>query len=419
MAMLLVFSRNAITPLDLVVASLLAGAASFSSFQGLLAWPVGLLVILWCSLGRARKLSYAVMWLAAGALTTGLYYWHYTFQGGGSIGLGFDIRNPQLVTEYFLAAVGTVFPMGGAGSVSLHALIGIPLSLAGIWVLAATGRTRARTAGPHALPFPATLILFALLFDASIALGRVSLGMVGALASRDTMANLLLVLGNPPVRLRAHADVADRVFDEHRSSASPARPDSPSSSSPRSHPARSTASNMPGPSSWKRVQAARIAVNLSDIPVVARGQLVSDDVFAPYRQDPIDFTIVRQDQLGAFAPGPYEHYRALGPPATLVRQTLAVFRQSRTAWCRVSRGETLTHVTAQMGQPTGTEFAFWAAVLQKRFHTAVPYAGMGRRQRHLCRNLREGPREFSLRLLGDHSQSVDGPSLPRHSAMNS
>jgi hypothetical protein len=376
MAMLLVLSRREITPVDLVMASVLAGAASFSSLQGLFTWPVGLLVILWCSMERARRLSYAITWLTVGATATALYFWHYALQvqGGGSVGLGFDIRNPELVSEYFLAAVGNVFPTGGVGSVSLHALVGVPLCLAGIWVLVAAGRARVRTAGPHALPFPAALIVFALLFDTSIALGRVSLGMVGALASRYTMANLLLVLGiilfvferipawrpalrRTPVLLRfaGTAALAIILLAQIVSSAIYGL-----------EHARAT--------QLERVQGARIAVNLSVIPVAARGQLVSTYFFAPYRQDPIDFTLVHQDQLAAFAPGPYEHYRALGPPATLVRQTLAAFRRSRTAWCQVSLGETLRQITAQMGPPTGTAFAFWAAVLHKRFHTAIPYA---------------------------------------------
>ncbi|HEY5097570.1 MAG TPA: hypothetical protein VII46_05945 [Acidimicrobiales bacterium] len=373
MAMLLVLSRKEITPVQLVMASVLAGAASFSSLQGLFAWPVGLLVILWCSMERTRKLSYAITWVAVGAMATALYFWDYTLQGGGSVGLGFDIRNPGLVAEYFLAAVGNVFPTG-AGSVSLHALVGVPLCLAGLWVLVAAGRTRLRTAGPHTLPFPAALILFALLFDASIALGRASLGMVGALASRYTMANLLLVLGiilfvferiptrqhelrRTPLLLRfaGTAALALILVAQIESSAIYGL----------DH-ARATY--------LERVQGARIAVNLSVIPVAARGQLVSTYLFGPYQQAPINFTTVHQDQLGAFAPGPYEHYRALGAPTMLVRQTLAAYRRSRTAWCQAALGETLTQITSQMGPPTGTDFAFWAAVLGKHFHTAIPYA---------------------------------------------
>ena len=49
--------------------------------------------------------------------------------------------------------------------------------------------------GSGSIPLPAAVILFAVLFDASIALGRVSFGLAQSLAPRYTMANLLLLVG--------------------------------------------------------------------------------------------------------------------------------------------------------------------------------------------------------------------------------
>ena len=194
MAMLLVLSRRQITPGALVFAMALAVAASISSLQGLFVWPVGLLCLLWRLEERSRKVSYSVAWMIVGVVTTVFYFWHYTFQGTAGVGVGYDLRNVDLVVEYLLAAVGNVIPFGTT-SVALHALIGIPLCLAAVLVSFRSFRERVRAPGPHPLPLSSALIVFALLFDVSIAVERLNLGVDGALASRYTMANLLIIVG--------------------------------------------------------------------------------------------------------------------------------------------------------------------------------------------------------------------------------
>ena len=376
MAMLLALSRRELTPGALAVAMAFAAAASFSSLQGLFAWPVGLLCILWRLDDRSRKITYAAPWVAAGAVTAGVYFWHFSFQNAyqGSA-IGFPLRNPVKAAEYLLAAVGNAVPTVGASSVAVHALVGIPFCLAAGWVLIASWHDRMRTTGSHPLPLPAALIVFALLFDISIDLGRVGSGVAGALGSRYTMANLLLILGIILFALQRLTTWRDAP--------------------------ESTSSPLPVAGTWvlivllgaqflssanygvvdaglvhnERIVGARIATNLPAIPIAARRPLVSQYLYPPlYPGLQTYFTIARHDELGAFAPGSYEHYRALGPPARLVRQTLAAFSRSRTVWCQASLGETLTQITAQMGQPSGTDFAFWAAVLGKHFHTTIPYA---------------------------------------------
>jgi hypothetical protein len=373
MAMLLVLSRREITAVALVMAMLLAVAASFSSLQGLFAWPVGLLCILWRLDGRSRRLSYAASWVAAGTVTTALYLWHYTFQGGGGVGLGFDFRNPDRVVVYLLAAVGNAFPTGGGTAIALHALLGVLLCLVAIWVLVAMWRERSRTAGPHALPLPAALIVFALLFDVSISVGRVSLGINGALASRYTMANLLLLMGvilfalqrlemwrqartfsTSPLRVAGIAIVAVALVAQIALSA------------------RYGIENAQATRD-QRILGARIAVNLSAIPVAARSQMATTYLFARYADFPIYFTLARQDELGAFASGPYQHYRTLGAPRKVVSLTLATFSHTLASWCKLTPGETRAHVYAQMGPPDGTEFALWSAAHGQRFNRPMPY----------------------------------------------
>ena len=359
MAMLLVLSRRQITPVILVFAMALAAAASVSSLQGLFAWPVGLLCIVWRLEERSRKVSYSVSWVLVGAITTGLYFWHYTFQGTAGVGVAYDLRNANLVVEFLLAAVGNVIPVGSSTSVALHALIGIPLLLASGWVLFSAVRERMRATGPHALPLSPALIVFALLFDVSIAFGRVNLGIQGALASRYTMANLLIIIGitlfvfervptwreiaGPSVSLlRTVGIVAVAVLLVVQIA---------SSTNYGVTNARATQS--------QRVQGARIAANLSSIPKSVRGELVSSYLFAPYFETPINFTLVRQDELGGFAPGPYKQDQALGPPRKAIQKAAVALYRSVVAWCNLTPGETKAQVISKIGKPVGSEFERW------------------------------------------------------------
>jgi hypothetical protein len=70
-----------------------------------------------------------------------------------------------------------------------HGIVGAVLLAMSVVVLVLTARSWRRTT---VLPLPAALIVFALLVDASIAIGRVSLGTGRGTAVRYTMFNLLI-----------------------------------------------------------------------------------------------------------------------------------------------------------------------------------------------------------------------------------
>ncbi len=371
MAMLLLLAREQITPMALIVCMVLAIAASFSSLQGLFLWPVGLLGLLWRLEGRSRRLSFAGPWIVVAAVTAGLYFHHYLFSipaAGAGIGYAFD--NPNLVVVYLLAAVGNVFPIDET-SVALHALIGLPLCIGAAWVLVATWRERNRTPRPRPLPLPAALIVFAVLFDISIALGRVSLGMSGALASRYTMANLLLVLGIVLFAL-------PRL---------PRWLDAPEPRAPRTlavaalatllvlQIAAGTVGGLDGARSTLAMEktAARIATNLTAVPVAARSQLVKEQVFPDYPALVALAHTAHHDQLAEFSPGPYRYYRKLGPPHQLVLTALAAIDYFHSAWCQQTPGQTMSHVVARLGPPSGHAFAPFATTFVKKVDKPIPY----------------------------------------------
>ncbi|HEV3280925.1 MAG TPA: hypothetical protein VG032_04885 [Acidimicrobiales bacterium] len=374
MAMLLVLSRREITRLGLTAAVVFAAAASLCTVQGLLVWPVGLLCILWRVEGRGRWISLGGPWVAGGVATASVYFWQYnSHTAAGGAGVGASIFEPATVIEYLLAEVGNVFP--GNYSVALHAWVGFALLSAAAGVLIASWYQRKYLVGPPPLPLPVALIAFALLFDLSVAVARLSFGLSSALWPRYTMANLLLILGivlflvpRLPRRLDAVrislspygfvacviliALLLTQIATSAKYGIDSARADSASQS-----------------------VGARIATNLSRVvPASARPELVTTYLYPSYGDFLVIAAIARQDQLGEFIPESYRHYRALGPPEKSVQIALAVVRQTLGAWCKLAPGDTRPQVYDQLGSPHGEEFAPWARGLAKAGYLTNRYA---------------------------------------------
>ena len=192
MFMLFALGRRRLTPRWFCLAALIALVASFSSLQGLMLWPVGLLCIVW-RLRDMRSRSMACgTWILVSLAAFAAYFHDFSFSssaiGGGSS--SYALHHPVQVGQYALALVGNVFPTMNP-DVGLHELIGLALIVCSLSVVVASIRSYGRT---RTLPLPAALIVFALLFDLSIALGRMSLGIVHAFSPRYTMVNLLILV---------------------------------------------------------------------------------------------------------------------------------------------------------------------------------------------------------------------------------
>jgi hypothetical protein len=167
-----------------------AVVGSFCSFQGLLIWPAGLLVILFQGNGR----RWAVQWVVAALATLAVYFMGFNFAQTGGAPITDALERPDLLA-FFLVLIGSV-SVGGAPSASwayaCFAVTGLLLLAISIFVL---GRGLRGRPDPQ-LALASALIVFTLLFDASVCLGRGSSGLVAATASRYTTYNLLLLLGN-------------------------------------------------------------------------------------------------------------------------------------------------------------------------------------------------------------------------------
>ena len=187
-------------PLWFAAAVVLALAASLSTVQGFLCWPIGAICLLWPTLSRRRRPEIAI-WLGAMLVTMGVYLHGYKFSEGDTCidpvqcTARFELHRPQIVLEFFLALIGNVIP-GTAPGHSLadsarFVVLGVALFAASVFILVQSWRHRAST---EQLPLPGLLVLFALLFDATIVVGRGGTGVVGAIDyNRYTMANLILL----------------------------------------------------------------------------------------------------------------------------------------------------------------------------------------------------------------------------------
>ncbi len=164
-----------------------AVVASFSSLQGLIVWPAGGFLFAWSEGGsrRARWRSWAATGLMC--MIVYLYRFHWSNTGGPSplvsLGrLGADAHFLLILLGTIVYETGTKPGYAGASILGGLVLLVCAYTLAD-WV-------RGRRQG---LNFPVALIIFGLLFDGTVVIGRVGFGPTQALASRYTLYNLLVL----------------------------------------------------------------------------------------------------------------------------------------------------------------------------------------------------------------------------------
>ncbi len=186
------------------VAALLACTASLTTLQGFACWPVGAICILWNQYRPGRARSEIAVWLGAMAVTLALYLPGYSFGLGNtcpnraSCSSAVILHHPLTALGFFFALIGNVVPgeTGAGGTVhgvARFEVLGIALFAAAVFVLLQSWRHRATT---EQQPLPLLLIVFALLFDGLISVGRSGTGPAGAVVNdRFVMANLILLTG--------------------------------------------------------------------------------------------------------------------------------------------------------------------------------------------------------------------------------
>ncbi len=187
LAVTYLLTRRARAPRDVLLAVLAATVASFSSGQGLVAWPVGLVAIVLTGRDRVRT---GLLWLVAAALVIGVYYtgWH-PYDSGGSVSAA---AHPRLVASYALAYLGA--PLAGWAGPAASVVAGTALVLALALFAWADLRPAERGARlVRAAPWYA-LAAYPLASALVTAASRAGLGLEQAITSRYTAIAQFIVL---------------------------------------------------------------------------------------------------------------------------------------------------------------------------------------------------------------------------------
>jgi len=178
-----------------VVAAVLA---SLSFSFGFLAWPLGLICLLWLKRGRLEL----AIWIIAAAVMVVFYFHGWQTSNGGchatyeQCSLSYGLSRPTRFIEYYVLLIGNVVPLSSTGiemHLWVHAVQGTGLLLAAILVGVQTFRER--QVQPN--PLPLLVIVFGLLFDFIIAPARFGVGLQSSVSpdnSRYTMPNVLLLV---------------------------------------------------------------------------------------------------------------------------------------------------------------------------------------------------------------------------------
>ena len=158
-----------------------AVVGSYSSLQGLLIWPAGLVILFL----RRRSFPFLLAWIGSAALTTALYF--VNWNQNGSTGDNYVLLHPIQGLRFFLFSVGNVFGShGGDGAV----VLGILIVGTALW-LALSSVLKSRD---EAAPLGVGLICFGLLCALTITIGRSAAGLAAGVG-RYTTFDLLTLVG--------------------------------------------------------------------------------------------------------------------------------------------------------------------------------------------------------------------------------
>jgi hypothetical protein len=185
---LLLLDRPTLTGGVMALAIASAVVASFSSLQGLIIWPLGLLLLYY----RRRPKAFTVSWITAAVTTVVVYFVN---DPNASNSTDYVIRHPIAAFEFYFSAIGDIVGanVSGIDATGIAVLLfGLAIVLASIWILVTYCRGRDEVSGS---PIAAALICFGLLFAAFVTEGRISVGLSGASQSRYTTFDLLIVVG--------------------------------------------------------------------------------------------------------------------------------------------------------------------------------------------------------------------------------
>lgn len=169
------------------VAALVTGTlASFSTAQGLLVWPVGLLQLLVGPLERRAKKVLIPIWALVGLGEWVLYFFDYTSPKNHP-SLLYVLEHPAVGMEYFLNSLGGALFWQQSSALVAGVLVAA-LAVGGLFLV-----LKERALGEYS--FWVSLLLYSFLVLASVTAGRAGFGAEQALVSRYASFSILAVVG--------------------------------------------------------------------------------------------------------------------------------------------------------------------------------------------------------------------------------
>ena len=178
-------ARRRLPVFALAAAIACATVAAFSTIQGLLVWPAGLVGLLLAPAGDRAKAVSLVVWALVGVAEWVVYFVDYSPAGGGPS--PFDaLARPETLAQYFFNLVGSSL-FWTQSPAFFGGLLVAALALAALALAASGGRL-----GAHS--FWVSVLLYSLFMLAAIAVGRSGVfGAWQALAPRYTAFSILAV----------------------------------------------------------------------------------------------------------------------------------------------------------------------------------------------------------------------------------
>jgi hypothetical protein len=207
---MVLLDRIALGWLVFIAAVAAAVVGSFSSIQGLIIWPTGLVLLY----HRRRAAPFIYAWVAMCLVSVLLYFYKWNTRTGAPDHT-YAIHHLWAAVKFYLYNVGDVvgIPVSiktGAGNNNVL-LFGLVILIIAVATLVVYGIRRDEHGGA---PVGVALICYGLLFAASTTEGRTAFGYFGASASRYTTFDLLILIGiyltllGRPAMLEAKPDAA-------------------------------------------------------------------------------------------------------------------------------------------------------------------------------------------------------------------
>ncbi len=210
-ATIALLDRPSLTLPTFMAAAVVAVVGTYSSTQGLLIWPVGLVLLLL----RGRTKRTVVSWIGVAVATAALYFYKFTVSNGGRADNPRNaLEHPWETVKFFVYALGDIAGVQPQNRVPANAgvmVFGVVILVLAVLVLIKWGFRRDEHSG---VPIGIALIVFGLMFALLFTEDRVIFGLAAAAQSRYTTNDILVLAGVYLTTLSGlSADVRTRAED--------------------------------------------------------------------------------------------------------------------------------------------------------------------------------------------------------------